>query len=191
MTYLAKEFDFSANLNGFSDTQLEGHLAYYRNYIEQLNQVRTSVTGMIKRGQVENTNYGRLQSHLAHGVEQIRLHELYFTNLGGDGRLQPSTKLSALLAEHFGSYEAWQDDFKRTAAMPGLGWAVLYRDNASGNLNNLWLDETQSLGALDGTPLLVMDAWEHAYKEDYGLNRQQYMDAFFRNVDWAAVAARL
>ena len=191
MTYLAKEFDFSANLTGFSDTQLEGHLQYYRKYIEQLNQVRTSVKGMIKRGQVESKDYSRLQSHLEHGADQIRLHELYFTNLGGDGRLEKPTKLSALLSEHFGSYEAWRDDFKRTAALSGLGWAVLYRDNASGNLNNLWLDENQSLGGIDGTPLLVMDAWEHAYTDDYGFDRQQYMDAFLQNIDWSAVAARL
>lgn len=191
MTYVAKEFAFPTTLNGFSDNQLEGHLTYYRNHIEKLNQVRTSVSAMIKRGQVETPNYGNLQNHLASGADQVRLHELYFANLGGDGKLPTPTTLSALLAEHFGSYEEWRKDFRTTATMPGMGWAVLYRDNGSGNLHNLWLDEQQGLGDIDGVPLLVMDAWEHAYRDDFGFNRYEYVDAFLRNINWQVVAGRL
>ncbi len=191
MTYVAKEFEFPATLTGLSDTQLEGHLEYYRKHIAQLNQVRTSVAGMIKRGQVETPNYSNLQHHLASGADQVRLHELYFKNLGGDGQLPKGTTLAALLSEHFGSFEAWRKDFQTTANMPGLGWAILYRDNVSGNLNNLWLDEHQGLSDIDGRPLLVMDAWEHAYKDDYGFNRYEYVDAFFRNINWHEVASRL
>ncbi len=46
-------------------------------------------------------------------------------------------------------------------------------------------------GPADTTPVLVMDMYEHAYQMDYGAGAAKYIDAFFTNINWEAVAARL
>ena len=42
-----------------------------------------------------------------------------------------------------------------------------------------------------GTPLFVMDVFEHAFLTDYGIKRADYLAAFWANVDWAKVEARI
>ena len=71
----------------------------------------------------------------------MRLHELYFENLGGKAGLDADGKLARKLAAKFGSHEAWEKDFRATGAMRGIGWVVLYLDPASGRLINFWINE--------------------------------------------------
>ena len=61
----------------------------------------------------------------------MRLHEFYFDNLGGKAPLEANGKLGKKLVENFGSYEAWEKDFKATGAMRGIGWTALYQDGAT------------------------------------------------------------
>ncbi|OIP28202.1 MAG: hypothetical protein AUK00_00225 [Dehalococcoidia bacterium CG2_30_46_9] len=63
--------------------------------------------------------------------------------------------------------------------MRGIGWAILYRDNITGNLVNQWINEHET-GHLAGCiSLLVLDVFEHAFMIDYGLKRGDYIGAFF------------
>jgi Fe-Mn family superoxide dismutase len=121
----------------------------------------------------------------------MRLHELYFENLGGKKELNKSGNLAKKLLESFGSYEHWESDFKTTAMMRGIGWVILYQDNLTGNLFNQWINE-HDVGHLAGcTPILILDVFEHAFMIDYGLKRADYIAAFFKNIKWEAVEARL
>ena len=52
----------------------------------------------------------------------MRLHELYFGNLGGKEALKKDSKLMKRLVEDFGSYDNWAADFKTIGAMRGIGW---------------------------------------------------------------------
>jgi len=75
--------------------------------------------------------------------------------------------------------------------MRGIGWVVLYQDEASGNLFNAWINEHE-VGHLAGcNPLIVMDVFEHAYMTDYQLDRKAYITAFFKNLDWNTIEKRL
>jgi len=122
----------------------------------------------------------------------MRLHELYFENLTRTPKpLNSDSRLARLLREHYGSVEAWREDFKASGLMRGIGWVVLYRDPVTDRLWNVWINE-HDLGHLAGcTPLLIMDVFEHAYMLDYGLKKADYIEAFFHNLDWEVVAARL
>ena len=67
---------------------------------------------------------------------------------------------------------------------------ILYRDPQTGRLINVWINE-HDLGHLaGGSPLLVLDVFEHAYITQYGLDRAKYINAFFDNIEWAKVAKR-
>ncbi len=100
-------------------------------------------------------------------------------------------KLGKKLAEEFGSYENWEADFKGVGAMRGIGWAILYQDNVSGRLFNQWINEHDVGHPAGCNPLLILDVFEHAFMIDYGLKRADYITAFFKNIKWEAVEARL
>ena len=75
--------------------------------------------------------------------------------------------------------------------MRGIGWAILYQDDVTDGLFNQWINEHE-VGHLAGcAPILVMDVFEHAFLTDYGLKRADYIAAFFKNINWDAVEARL
>ena len=145
---------------------------------------------MLKEGKVGSPEYSELKRRMGFEFNGMRLHEYYFDNLGGKGVLDKSSKLGRKLTEDFGSYEAWEEDFKGTGKMRGIGWTILYQDNVTGKLLNQWINEHET-GHLAGCiPLLVMDVFEHAFITDYGLKRADYINAFFKNVNWDVVTGR-
>jgi Fe-Mn family superoxide dismutase len=121
----------------------------------------------------------------------MRLHQLYFENMGGKAGLDPAGHLAKKLAAEFGSVELWEKDFRAVGAMRGIGWAALYHDPSSGRLVNFWINEHDVAHPAGCAPLLIMDVFEHSFMIDYGLKRADYIEAFFKAVDWKAVEARL
>ena len=68
---------------------------------------------------------------------------------------------------------------------------AVYEDPKNGRLINVWINEHDVGHPAGGNPLLIMDVFEHAYLPDYGLKRGDYIQAFFQNINWSAVEARL
>jgi len=138
-----------------------------------------------------NPEYAELKRRMGFEFNGMRLHEYYFENLGEKGVLDKSVKLGSKLAEEFGNYDTWEQDFRATGAMRGIGWVILYQDNVTGWLFNQWINEHE-VGHLAGCrPILVMDVFEHAFITDYGLKRANYIEAFFKNINWGVVEGRL
>jgi len=76
--------------------------------------------------------------------------------------------------------------------MRGVGWAVLFRDPLTGRLSNQWITLHEQGVPAGFAPILVMDAWEHAFLLDYKpAERGKYIEAFFSNVNWQEVGERL
>ena len=121
----------------------------------------------------------------------MRLHELYFGNLGGKAPLSKSGDLARQLTEHFGSFENWEKDFKATGMMRGIGWSILYQDTVSGRLINFWINEHDTGHPAGCNPLLIMDVFEHAFMTDYQTKKADYIEAFVKNINWSAVENRL
>ncbi|MFO0629803.1 MAG: Fe-Mn family superoxide dismutase [Polyangiales bacterium] len=117
------------------------------------------------------------------------LHEMYFGNLGGDGR-RPAA-VNAMLADAYGSDGAWEQR-TRAAAMGlggGSGWVVLAMELDTRGLRTFAVSHhTQSLSG--SVPLLVLDLYEHSYQMDFGAAVARYVDAFFANVRWDEVHRR-
>ncbi|MEE8470781.1 MAG: superoxide dismutase [Dehalococcoidia bacterium] len=191
MAYSAKDYGSLIGMEGFSDTLLNNHFTLYQGYITNTNKLLDTLAAMLKEGKVATPEYAELKRRLGFEFNGMRLHEYYFENLGGKGALDRSGRLGRKLAEDFGSYEDWEKDFRGTAAMRGIGWTILYQDDQTGRLINQWINEHET-GHLAGCkPVLVLDVFEHAFMIDYGLKRPDYIEAFFRNVNWSAVEGRL
>ena len=191
MAYTAKDYGKLIGMEGFSQTLLTNHFTLYQGYVTNTNKLMDTLAAMLKEGKTAAPEYAELKRRFGFEFNGMRLHEYYFENLGGKGDLGHSTRLRDRVAQEFGSYEAWEADFKGTGTMRGIGWAILYQDSVAGRLIDQWINEHET-GHLAGcTPVLVMDVFEHAFMIDYGLKRADYIQSFFQNIKWEAVERRL
>lgn len=189
--FAAKDFSKLKDMDDFSDQALDMHFALYAGYVKNTNLLWDELQKLAARNQTKTPAYAELKRRFGWEFDGMRLHELYFGNLGGTEPLAQESPLMKKIQENFGSFDKWAADFKATGALRGIGWVVLYEDPVSGRLFNTWINE-HDVGHLAGCqPLLVMDVFEHAYIPDYGLKRAAYIQAFFKNIDWQAVAGRL
>ena len=191
MAYTAKDYSGLIGMEGFSEALLNNHFTLYQGYVTNTNKLLDSLAAMLREDKTATPEYAELKRRMGFEFNGMRLHECYFENLGGKAALDKSGKLGKKLAEGFGSYGAWEKDFRATAAMRGIGWAILYQDNQTGRLLNQWINEHETGHPAGCTPLLVLDVFEHAFMIDYGLKRADYIEAFFKNINWGVVEARL
>lgn len=191
MPYAPKDFAKLIGMPGFSETLLKNHFTLYQGYVTNTNKVLDTLDQMTRDGKTASPEFAELKRRLGWEFNGMRLHEYYFENLGGSGGIDRNGKLTKKMTESFGNYEAWEKDFKATGAMRGIGWAVLYQDTASGRLMNFWVNEHDVSHPAGCAPLLIMDVFEHAFMIDYGLKRADYIEAFFKNINGAAVESRL
>lgn len=191
MAYAAQDFGKLIGMKGFSETLLKNHFTLYQGYVTNTNKLIDTLMAISKDGKTATPEYAELKRRFGFEFNGMRLHEYYFGNLGGNGVLDKAGKLGKKLAETAGSYEDWEKDFKATGTMRGIGWAVLYQDNVSGQLFNLWINEHEVGHPAGCTPVLIMDVFEHAYMIDYGLKRPDYIEAFFQNINWVEAEKRL
>ena len=191
MAYAAKDFSKLIGMEGFSQTLLNNHFTLYQGYVTNTNKLTDILASLLKDGKTAAPEYAELKRRFGFEFNGMRLHEYYFENMGGKTPLDKAGALAKKLAEACGTYEAWEQDFRATGAMRGIGWAVLYQDNTTGGLFNQWINEHET-GHLAGCrPILIMDVFEHAYMVDYGLKRADYITAFFKNINWKAAEGRL
>jgi Fe-Mn family superoxide dismutase len=191
MPYVAKDYSKIIGMQGFSETLLKNHFTLYQGYVANTNKVLDSLSQMLKDNKTGNPEYAELKRRLGWEFNGMRLHELYFDNLGEKSQLNKNSKLAQRLIEDFGSIENWEKDFRATGSMRGIGWCVLYQDTADSRLINFWINEHDVSHPAGCNPLLIMDVFEHAFMTDYQLKRADYIEAFMKNVNWSIVENRL
>ncbi len=121
-------------------------------------------------------------------------HNLFWEVMGPDGGGTPSGDLADAINKDFGSFDKFKEEFNNAAATRfGSGWAWLVKQNggklmvtSTPNQDNPLMD----IVAVDGTPILGLDVWEHAYYLNYQNRRPEYIDAFWNVVNWKAVESR-
>ncbi len=186
--YEAKKYNNLLGMEGFSDDLLKNHFKLYEGYVLNVNKFG-ELSFEVKTGTPE---YAELKRRFGWEFNGMRLHELYFGNLKKDAVLvNEESDIYKKIVEKFGSFEKWEEDFKATGGMRGIGWSVLCYDKDSDGLFNIWINE-HDLGYLAGTtPLLVMDVFEHAFILDYKMDKKSYIDAFMKNISWEEVELRI
>jgi len=177
-------------LNGLSERLIVSH---YENHYGDAVRALNAVSGELAAVDVGTPGYRlrALKRDELMALGAIELHELYFGNLGGEGNKIPED-MRATLEEHFGTVAAWRREFVGLAQSlaGGSGWVVLGWSRRQRRLYNYIADDDTQTG-IDTAPVLVLDMYEHAYHIDFGANATAYVDAFMRNVDWAAVTRRI
>jgi len=180
-----------AKLTGISEKLIRSH--WENNYggaVKALNAVEQRLDATLKEKDLPAYIYGDLKREELVRTGSVVLHDLYFGNLGGDGRA--AGKSLDLLKQWFGSYETWESEFTKTASAlgGGSGWVTLAYNFHTREVHNYWSwDHMHNVPT--GFPLLVIDMYEHAYHMDYGAAAARYIDAFLKNVNWEEVNRRL
>jgi len=188
--YAPKNYSHLLGMPGFTDPLLQMHFKLYEGYVKNANELLTKLKAMNESGQGSSYEYGALKRRLGWEFDGMRLHELYFGNLGGNGQFDLKGSLYGAITAQFGSFDSWKKDFVATGMMRGIGWSILYLDPMQGRLVNTWINEHDVGHLAGGTPLLIMDVFEHAYMPQFGLDRAKYIEAFFQNIDWKAPESR-
>ena len=191
MAYEPKNFDQILGTPGFSEQLLKNHFTLYQGYVTNTNKLAEALNTWVKEGKTNTPEYAELKRRFGWEWNGMRLHELYFGNMrNGGSKLDRNPKLHEKILDTFGSYENWEKDFKASGTMRGIGWTILYHDPIGGRIFNTWVNE-HDLGHLAGcAPILILDVFEHAYMLDYGLKRADYIEAFFKAIDWSVVTER-
>ncbi|RIY31217.1 superoxide dismutase [Mn] [Psittacicella melopsittaci] len=122
-------------------------------------------------------------------------HTLFWESLKKDVALPAA--LEAKLVENFGSVDAFKAEFEKAAATrfgSGWAWLVLTADDklkvvSTANQDNPLMGV--EVAGVEGTPLLALDVWEHAYYLKYQNRRPEYVAAFWNVVNWDVVLDRL
>lgn len=186
LSYKAHDYSSLLGMPGFSDELLQIHFKLYEGYVNNANDL------LGKLETINPTSYecGALKRRLGWEFDGMRLHELYFDNLGGQNKLGKKNPLYLAIADQFGSFEKWKQDFIATGMIRGIGWALLYYDPEENRLFNVWINEHDTGHLATGKPLLIMDVFEHAYMVQYKLDKAKYIEAFFNNIDWEEVSKR-
>ncbi|MFV0269869.1 MAG: superoxide dismutase [Draconibacterium sp.] len=120
-------------------------------------------------------------------------HNLYWDIIAPGGAPAPEGVLLDAVKESFESFEKFQEAFTRAALTRfGSGWAWLILQNnklvvsSTPNQDNPLMDVAE----VQGTPILGIDVWEHAYYLNYQNRRPDYVKAFWNLINWDEVARR-
>lgn len=188
MQYEAKKFEDLLGIEGLSDTLLQSHFGLYEGYVKNTNLVLEELTKV----QPATPEYAELKRRFGWEFDGMRMHELYFSNLmKGGSKIEDAAELKTQIEKDFGSVDNWEKDFRATLAMRGIGWAVLYYDTEADRLFNAWIGEHDAGHLVTCVPLLVVDAFEHAYIADYSTKRPDYIEAIMKVLCYHVVEGRL
>jgi superoxide dismutase, Fe-Mn family len=177
-------------LTGLSEKLVQSHWENnYSGAVKALNTVRGRLQQAMSDASLPAYVYNGLKREQLLRSGSVTLHELYFANMGGDGKASGAQRTR--IAASFGSFDSWEAEFRRIGAGlgGGSGWVVLGYNQQLKLLENYWMADHGTAPAFT-TPVLVMDMYEHAYQMDYGAAAAKYIDAFFGNINWDVVAQR-
>ena len=137
--------------------------------------------GKLAHGYAErfNKNIGDKQFNYA----GCWLHNLYFTQFRpARTNNVPNGPIGSLIKSRFKSFDAFKEAVENAAMnLHGSGWVYLARDGTIKTIQN---------HQVRNDILILIDMWEHAFQNDYGSNKEKYLDNIWRIMDWNALNTR-
>ena len=183
-------YDYSALEPHISAKIMElHHSKHHATYVKGANTALEQLAEARDKGDFANIN--KLEKDLAFNLGGVNNHSIFWTNLTPD-YAEPTGSIKELLDSQFGGLETFKKQFAAAAlGIQGSGWAVLGRDDATGNVQTFQLFDQQGNVPLGLTPLLMLDMWEHAFYLHYKNVKADYVKAWWNVVNWQNVGERL
>jgi len=165
------------------------HDKHHRTYVSGANQALEELQEARQKN--DFAKIATLERALAFNVSGHILHSIFWQNLSRDGGGEPEGELANQIERDFGSFPAFKSQMVRAAAtIMGSGWAALAWDPVSDSLITIQIHDHQSETAQGSIPLLVLDAWEHAYYLQYRSDKVKFFEAVWNLWNWEDVTTR-
>jgi superoxide dismutase, Fe-Mn family len=165
------------------------HTKHHQSYVDGLNKAEKKLEESRKNGDFSLVKHWSRE--LAFHGSGHYLHTIFWNNMSPKGGGKPSGRLLQEIEKYFGSFEAFKKHFTEAAkAVEGVGWAILVWSPRSRHLEILQSERHMLLTQWDTIPLLVLDVWEHAYYLQYKNNRADYVNNWWKIVNWDDVDQR-
>jgi superoxide dismutase, Fe-Mn family len=133
----------------------------------------------------------KLSKDLAFNLSGHVLHSVFWRCLNGDGGGKPQGELAAAIDDTFGSFDDFRAQLSEaTTTVQGSGWGALAWEPLAGRLIVEQVYDHEGNVGQGSAPLLVIDAWEHAYYLQYQNDKEAWVEAFWEVVDWEQAARR-
>jgi Fe-Mn family superoxide dismutase len=159
---------------------------HHQAYVTNLNNL---VPGTEHEGKSLEELIHSTSGGLFNNAAQVWNHTFYWNGLSPDGGGEPAGAVGDAIVHAFGSFDAFKEQFIKSAIGNfGSGWTWLVK-NADGDLEIVNTDDAETPLTDGKTPLLTIDVWEHAYYIDYRNARPKYLDEIWKIVNWDFVEA--
>ncbi len=184
------DYDYNALEPHISGKILELH--HGKHHLAYVNGANQALEGL-KEAQ-ETKNFARiaaLEHALAFNLSGHILHSLFWKNLSPNGGGKPEGDLARTIDRDFGSFEGFKSQFVNAAMTTmGSGWAALVWDPTGQRLITTEIHDHQSEMTPGGIPLMVLDAWEHAYYLQYQNEKAKFFEAVWNVWNWKDIGER-
>jgi len=165
------------------------HGKHHAGYVAQANQALDNLAEARSSGDFALIT--KLSKDLAFNLSGHVLHSVFWTCLSPDGGGAPEGELAAAIDESFGSFADLRAQLgEATKSVQGSGWGALAWEPLAGRLIVEQVYDHQSNVGQGSDPILVIDAWEHAFYLQYLNDKAAWVDAFWEVADWTAAANR-
>jgi len=183
-------YDLAALEPHYSAKVLElHHDKHHATYVKGLNETLEKLDAVRTSG--DYSSIVGLQRTLAFNLSGHVLHSIFWKNLSPEGGGEPSGELGDAIERDFGSFERFKAHLTQaTTTVQGSGWGALAYDGYGERLYIEQVYDHQGNVGQSGTPLLVLDAWEHAYYLQYLNVRPDYVNAIWNIINWDDVSKR-
>jgi Fe-Mn family superoxide dismutase len=166
------------------------HDAHHAAYVKKANEVIDQMEQA--RNAQDFTRIASLERALAFNLSGHVLHSIFWSNLGPNGGGAPKGELNDALARDFGGFDRFKRHLTEVAAtIMGSGWAALVWEPLGKRLLITQIYDHQSNLNQSSVPIMVLDAWEHAYYLQYQHRKTEFFDAIWNVWNWDDVARRL
>lgn len=168
---------------------LEYHYGkHHKTYVDNLNKMvpGTEHEGKSLEDIIKNSSGG-----IFNNAAQVWNHTFFWNCLSPKGGGEPKGEIAEAITKEFGSFQSFKEKFSEASIKQfGSGWGWLAQD-ASGKLQILSTSNAENPMTKGLKPLLTCDVWEHAYYIDYRNRRPDFLEAFWKLVNWEFVSANL
>ncbi|HKL09039.1 MAG TPA: superoxide dismutase [Bacteroidales bacterium] len=163
------------------------HDKHHAAYVNKLNN-------LIKGTEFENSDIVDIimksEGGIFNNAAQTWNHTFYFDQFGKDKSSEPKGQLKDAINATYGSFNEFKEKFAAAAkTLFGSGWTWLVK-KPNGSLDVIQTSNAAN-PLTDGLiPILTCDVWEHAYYLDYQNKRPDYIESFWKILDWDIISGR-
>jgi len=165
------------------------HGEHHAKYVKELNATLERLAAA--RAEEDFQSLVGLEKTLAFNLSGHVLHSLFWKNLSPEGGGEPEGPLAVAIDEYFGSFDKFRQQLSQAAnTVQGSGWGALAWEPLGKRLVVEQIYDHQGNTGSGSLPLLVIDAWEHAYYLQYENKKSDYVEALWEVVNWKDVQQR-